>query len=90
MGEAPLDPKGAAAARRGLYAVTTGFLFTFAGYGAIENLLSTFHSSYGPPPSSQSIPPHCRFVVCQLSWHRIDAINPIVTTKTDCVRENAG
>ena len=43
--EGPHDSAGAAAARKGLYAVTTGFFFTFAGYGAIENLLSTFHSS---------------------------------------------
>jgi hypothetical protein len=41
----PADGAAAAAARRGLYTVTAGFLFTFAGYGAIENLLSTFHSS---------------------------------------------
>ena len=44
---AAIDPVAAAAALRGLYMVTGGFFFTFAGYAAIENLLSTFHASLG-------------------------------------------
>eukprot|EP01052_Picozoa_sp_SAG31_P009861 SAG31_NODE_528_length_14438_cov_2.252877_4_plen_117_part_00 len=42
-----VDAAAAAAAKRGLWTVTAGFFFTFAGYAAIENLLSTFHARLG-------------------------------------------
>ena len=42
-----VDLAAAAAAKRGLWVVTAGFFLTFAGYAAIENLLSTFHARLG-------------------------------------------
>ena len=41
------DPRAAAQATAGLWRVTAGFFFTFAAYGAVESLLSSFHARLG-------------------------------------------
>ena len=41
------DPRAAAQAKAGLWRVTAGFFFTFAAYGAVESLLSSFHARLG-------------------------------------------